>query len=211
MISGATTAGQTLTGSPGAWSGTPPVSFSYQWERCTGSCSPIAGATSSSYTLTRTDVRAKIALVVTATNSAGSAHATSAQVGPVKSAGPTPHQVKAALVKALKRSAKASIRQLLGSNADTLAFSAPSPGRLAISWYLVPKGHHRPKATQRLRVAAANVIIRKTGTLKVRITLTGSGRRVLERSSHLKLAANAAFTPAGGTTTNATMSVTLRK
>ena len=211
VISGATTAGQTLTGLPGAWSGTPPVSFGYQWERCTGSCAPIAGATSSSYTLTRTDVRAKIALVVTATNSAGSAHATSAQVGPVTSAGPTPHQVKAALVKALKRSAKASIRQLLGNDADTLAFSAPSPGRLAISWYLVQKGHHRPKATQRLRVAAANVIIRRPGTLKVRITLTGSGRRVLERSSHLKLAANATFTPAGGTTTNATMSITLRK
>ncbi|MGZ4248615.1 MAG: hypothetical protein ACXVUE_09960 [Solirubrobacteraceae bacterium] len=187
------------------------MNFSYQWERCTGSCSPIAGATSSSYTLTRTDVRAKIALVVTATNSAGSAHATSADVGPVKSAGPTAHQIKAALVNALKRSAKASIRRLLKNDADTIAFSAPSRGRLAIGWYLVPRGQHRPKATQRLLVAAANVIIRKTGTLKVRITLTGNGRRMLARSSHLKLAAKATFTPASGTTTNATMSVTLRK
>jgi len=211
VISGATTAGQTLTGSTGAWSGTPPISFSYQWERCLASCSPIAGATSSSYTLTRADVRGKIALVVAATNSAGSAHATSAQVGPVASAGPTLHQVKTALVKALKRSATASIRQLLGSDVDTIAFSAPSPGQLAIGWYLMPKGQHRPKATQALRVAAANVIIRSTGTLKVRIILTGNGRYVLTHSSHLRLTAKATFTPAGGTATNATMSVILRK
>ena len=55
----------------GPWSGAPPISFSYQWERCAGSCSPIAGATSSRYTLTGADIGDRIALVVTATNSAG--------------------------------------------------------------------------------------------------------------------------------------------
>ena len=203
-------AGQTLTGSTGAWSGAPPIGFSYQWERCAGSCSPIAGATSSRYTLTGTDVGARIALVVTATNGAGSADATSAQVGPVKSAGPTLRQVKAALVKALKGSAKARIRQLLKNDADTIAFSAPSPGRLAIAWSLAPKGAHRPKGAQPLRVATANVIFRSARTLKVRLTLTGKGRHVLERSSHLKLAAKATFTAVGGTTTSTTKSVTLR-
>ena len=103
VISGTTAAGQTLSGSTGAWSGTPPISLSYQWERCAGSCSPIAGATSSSYRLTHTDVGTEVALAVTASNSAGSATATSAQVGPVKTAGPTPRQVKQALLDALKR------------------------------------------------------------------------------------------------------------
>ncbi len=98
VISGTTMAGQTLTGSAGAWSGTPPITLSYQWERCARSCSPIARATSSRYPLTRADVGAKIALAVTAHNGVGSATATSAQVGPVKAAGPTLRQVRAALL-----------------------------------------------------------------------------------------------------------------
>ena len=210
VISGTTTAGQTLTGSTGAWSGTPPISFSYQWERCAGSCSPIAGATSSSYTLTRADVGAKIALVVTATNSAGSANATSAQVGPVKTAGPTPHQVKEALLKALKRSDTASIGQLLKNDADTIAFSAPSPGRLAIGWYLVPKGR-RPNATQPLRVATANVIIRRprtsrSGSLSPATADTCSSTPAISSSPRKPPSPQS-----GGTATNATMPVTLRK
>jgi hypothetical protein len=207
VISGTTTAGQTLTGSTGAWLGTPPVSFSDRWERCAGSCSLIAGATSRSYTLTRADVGAKIALVVTANNSAGSAHAPSAQLGPVKPAGPTLHEVREALVTALRRSDVASIGRLLKSDAATIAFSAPSPGQLAIGWYLVPKG--RRTATQRL--AVASVIFRSAHTLQIRITLTGNGRHVLEDSSHLKLTAKATFTPVGGTTTNVAVPVTLRK
>ena len=205
MISGTTAAGQTLSGSAGAWSGTPPISLSYHWERCAGSCSPIAGATSSSYRLTHADVGTEVALAVTATNSAGSAAATSAQVGPVTTAGPTPRQVKHALLDALKRSDTASIGQLLKDRADTVVFSAPSPGQLAIGWYLTPK------ATQPLLIASANVIIRSRRALTVRITLTGSGRLLLEHSSHLKLAATATFSPVGGIAANAISAVTLRK
>ena len=49
-ISGVAQVGQTLTASSGAWSGTAPISYSYQWLRCdaTGAnCTDIAGATSS--------------------------------------------------------------------------------------------------------------------------------------------------------------------
>ena len=92
----------------------------------------------------------RIALVVTATNRAGSATATSAPGGPVIAPGPTLHRVKAALLDALKRSDTASIRQLLKNGADTVVFSAPSTGQLAIGWYLTPKGTHQPKASQPL-------------------------------------------------------------
>jgi len=205
VISGTTTAGQTLTGSTGAWSGTPPISFSYQWERCVSSCSAITGATSSSYTLTRGDVGARIALVVTATNSGGSANATSAQVGPVR-AGPATRQLEAALVKALKVSRTETIGTLLGNDGSTTAFSAPTPGELTIGWYLLQKGGHRP-----LLVATADVVFHAARKANVTITLTDKGRQVLERSSRLKLTATATFTPAGGPTTTATKVVTLRQ
>jgi outer membrane protein assembly factor BamB len=205
VISGTTLAGQTLTGSTGAWSGTPPTSFSYQWERCASSCSVITGASSSSYTLTRSDVGAKIAVVVTATNSGGSAKATSARVGPV-TAGPTSRQLEAALVKALKVSRTETIGRLLEDDGSTTAFSAPSPGQLTIGWYLRPKGAQQPRL-----VATADVIFHTARTATVAITLTDRGRQMLEQSSHLKLTAKGTFTPAGGATTTARKVVTLRQ
>src|SRR5206468_1012970 len=54
-ISGNAQPGQTLAANPGSWSGTPPISFAYQWRRCndTGaSCQDIAGATTQTYLLT---------------------------------------------------------------------------------------------------------------------------------------------------------------
>lgn len=211
VISGARATGQTLTGSTGAWSGTPPLRFSYQWERCDGSCSAIAGATSRSYTLRRVDAGAKIAVVVTANNSAGSASATSARVGRISTAGPTSAEVKAALLMALKLSRMATIGRLLKYDAYTTAFSAPGPGQLAIRWYLVPKAVHLAKATRPLQLATADVIFHTARKVKIRIILTSRGRRVLEHSRHLKLTAEGAFTPAGGTTTRATRAVALRR
>jgi len=76
VLSGTALDGQTLQSSTGSWSGTPPLSFSYQWRRCdaTGSvCSDIAGAGGQSYTLASADVGSKVYARVTATNAAGSA------------------------------------------------------------------------------------------------------------------------------------------
>src|SRR5207249_11513081 len=46
-ISGTAQQGQTLSASTGSWSGTTPLSYAYQWQRCNssgGSCTPVAGA-----------------------------------------------------------------------------------------------------------------------------------------------------------------------
>jgi hypothetical protein len=80
-ISGTPQQGQTLSASTGSWSGTTPISYAYQWQRCNssgGSCTPVAGATASSYLLVSADVGSTMRVSVTGSNSAGSATASSA-------------------------------------------------------------------------------------------------------------------------------------
>ncbi len=86
VVSGTTQQGQTLSTTNGAWNNNP-TAYTYQWQRCSGSCSDISGATSQSYVLQAADVGQTIDVVVTATNAGGSASATSQGVGPVTSTG----------------------------------------------------------------------------------------------------------------------------
>jgi hypothetical protein len=88
-IAGTAQAGQTLTASPGSWSGTQPISYAYQWLKCDAAganCADVASATSSSYLLAPTDVGSTIRVRVTASSSAGSSSATSAQTAAVAAA-----------------------------------------------------------------------------------------------------------------------------
>jgi hypothetical protein len=81
IISGTPQDGQTLTASTGSWSGTQPITYGFQWQRCDSggaNCVVIAGATGPTYLATSADVGRTLRVVVTATNSAGSAGATSA-------------------------------------------------------------------------------------------------------------------------------------
>ncbi len=76
-ISGTPVQGQTLSASPGAFSNTP-SSYTYQWSDCgaggTG-CTPIPGATGSTYTLTAGDVGARVVVSVSGVNVAGTGSA----------------------------------------------------------------------------------------------------------------------------------------
>jgi hypothetical protein len=61
--------------SPGTWSGTPTITFSYQWMRCNiggGNCVDIVGATTQGYVLQTADVFHSVQVRVTATNTGGS-------------------------------------------------------------------------------------------------------------------------------------------
>jgi polysaccharide biosynthesis protein PslG len=92
QLSGTTQAGQALTADTGSWSGQP-TAYAYQWQRCnsTGSaCANIAGATSTTYTLSSTDVGATLRATVTASNAGGSTAATSAASGTVAAAPGSP-------------------------------------------------------------------------------------------------------------------------
>jgi hypothetical protein len=91
-IAGTAQQGQTLTASPGTWSGTQPINYAYQWQRCDSggaNCNPISGAASNTYLLAATDVGSTIEVTVTATNMAGTATVTSAPTAVVQ-AGSSP-------------------------------------------------------------------------------------------------------------------------
>jgi len=77
--------GKTLTVSKGTWTGTAPVTYTYKWYRCSvkglsaiktapasaNKCVAIAGKTTASYKLTKSDVGKYVRVSVTATNSVG--------------------------------------------------------------------------------------------------------------------------------------------
>jgi hypothetical protein len=87
-ISGQARVGRTLTSTTGSWSGSQPITFARQWRRCTStapsSCSDVAGATGETYVPVQADLGLRLRVVVTATNGAGSASATSNTTSPVK-------------------------------------------------------------------------------------------------------------------------------
>ncbi len=74
-ISGDPQVGQLLTASPGAWSGSQPIDYRYQWRRCDGSganCADIPGATAATYTVTSSDSGFTLRVRIAASNSSSS-------------------------------------------------------------------------------------------------------------------------------------------
>ncbi len=80
-VTGTLTLGSQAGVAPGSWSGTTPITFTYQWQRCNGAgkdCQSIAGATQSTHTITASDVWHTLRVNVVAQNAAGHASARSA-------------------------------------------------------------------------------------------------------------------------------------
>lgn len=74
-VSGTAKEGQTLTVATGTWTGTTPITFSFQWLRCDAAgktCDVIGGVSAQSYKLASADVGHTIVVGVKATNPAGS-------------------------------------------------------------------------------------------------------------------------------------------
>ena len=89
-ISGTAVTGETLTASVGSWTGTPPISYTFAWQRCDAAganCGAIAGATAQTYVVIAGDVGSTLRVQVTATNGEGSASVPSAPTAVVS--GPT--------------------------------------------------------------------------------------------------------------------------
>jgi hypothetical protein len=93
-IGGTAQEGRLLTVTPGQWSNSPTISD--QWERCTGAtCSAINGQSAATYTVTAADAGDTLEVSETATNSGGSAIASSA---PTQTIVAPPAEVSAPLV-----------------------------------------------------------------------------------------------------------------
>jgi hypothetical protein len=93
-ITGTATEDQTLTAVTGTWTGSGPVTYSWQWRRCDkngGSCSNIGGATKGTYVLTNVDVGNTIRVRQSAKNSDGTTSANSSQTDVVKSSAAPPN------------------------------------------------------------------------------------------------------------------------
>jgi heparan sulfate-N-deacetylase len=66
-VSGTARDGEVLTATNGNWTGTGPLTYAHQWQRCAGGvCASIAGAAAPTYTLTSADVGFTMRVVVTA-------------------------------------------------------------------------------------------------------------------------------------------------
>ncbi len=86
-ISGSPIVNSKLTGSPGSWVGSGPITFQYQWLRCDkdgNGCTAIGGRTSKTYTVVQADLNRALRLRVVARNSVGNADAYSSATDPVQ-------------------------------------------------------------------------------------------------------------------------------
>jgi hypothetical protein len=90
-IAGTAREGETLTADPGTWTGTQPIKYAYEWQRCSAtgaSCAPISGATAKTYAVTTADTGATLRVKVTATDSTGATNATSVPTAVVARSAP---------------------------------------------------------------------------------------------------------------------------
>lgn len=85
VVSGDAELGALLTATDGEWDGSPPITYTYDWQRSPDGEDDwtAIGATVATYTLVEADEDQFIRCVVTATNAAGSASENSNVIGPV--------------------------------------------------------------------------------------------------------------------------------
>jgi hypothetical protein len=110
-ILGTPVVGNTLTATNGSWSGSTPMTFSYQWRRCPKSggaadasdCGVIPDATKSAYKVRSADVGYRLRVRVRATNADGSAVETSNATAIVKAAPAKPANTKPPTISGQRR------------------------------------------------------------------------------------------------------------
>lgn len=111
VISGTATEGETLTAAQGTWGGYPAPALTGQWKRAG---SAIGGETGPAYLLATADVGENITYTETATNSEGSAAATSNSIGPIADNG----AIEAPVINSATISGDSVVGQWLSAEVD---------------------------------------------------------------------------------------------
>jgi hypothetical protein len=185
QLTGTATVGSALTGTPGRWGGLSPA-FSFQWLRCEpgvrpgneAGCSPIPGATRSSYTLSAADVGMRAVVKVTAKNSGGTETAISDPSQPVTSppqAGGL-HRLELTGVSLSRRRFRAGRAGKAGS---VLRFSSTAAGTLTIAVASAKKRVGKPIGTLSSPIAAGPGSLRISGRFGRRSLRPGRYRMTL--------------------------------
>jgi hypothetical protein len=197
-IGGTPKVGQTLTASPGTWSGTEPITFTYQWFRCFGGCAQIPGATGQTYTVTRADAHTEytgqqtvISVWVAAANRYGATARYSKPVG-VDAPRDRPTSIIGSLNGAQWLVGPAgTIPELLRHNGYTSAYFSRRAGTVDVTWTL-------KRGENGKRLASWHAKLRRKGWVPAKIRLTSFGRKRLAHAQRLTIYTHAHWSPPGG-------------
>jgi hypothetical protein len=92
----------------------------------------------------------------------------------------------------------ATIGALIRHNGYRSRFTAPAAGSLRISWYRISPRTRTRRSSYRTLIAASRDTFEQAAITTLRIGLTRTARRVLQRTREIAITARARFTPAWG-------------
>jgi hypothetical protein len=192
-VTGDVAVGGSATTSTGSWSGSDPLSYAYQWDDCSTTCTVIAGATAARYVPGASDFGQRLRVVVTASNAVGSATAMSPMTAPVA---PAASSLRSGLrAQLVPPDLTLTVAIELQTGGYELPFRALTRGDLVVDWYL---GRHPlitgPKAGLVL-VASGSARLHQAHKSHITIKPTRRGRRLVRRSRSLSVTAVATFSP----------------
>ncbi len=194
----------TLTATPGSWVGSAPMTYAYQWQRCSPSCVDVAGATGSSYTLTSADLGNMIQVIVVASNSAGNANATSSRIGPITAfADASVPLFERALARAITPPSRTTIKWILRGRGYEASVSALPAGKLTLTWAMRDRG-------KLVALASGSGAVGQSGAATIRIVLSRGARARLRGARRAQVRAVASLAPTGGAVMEVAASFTLR-
>ncbi len=183
-ITGLLQDGQTLKALTGAWSGTTPLNYTYQWELCNGTgaaCENISEAGTSVLSLVSTDVGKTLRVRVTATNAAGSVSATSPATSLV--AALLPSNTELPSITGLLQDGQ-TLKALTG------AWSGTTPLNYTYQWQLCNSAGATCENISEAGTSALSLVSTDVGkTLRVRVTATNAAGSVSATSPATSLVA----------------------
>lgn len=220
-VTGSALEGATLAYVPEPISGSAST-LEFAWLRCAATCTPIPGATSAAYVPTAADVGQRLALLVTASNAAGTDES-QADVGrpiarpfvprrqppapPVVTPSPpvVPVVSPAAAVVAPARTAK-----LVGGRRSRTVDAGRAVCPRGATPCSVRLSATATRGGRRLKAGAATVRIAAGKSARLRFTLTGAATRELRRAGRLRLQVTLTSSRPAATTDTVTATATLR-